>query len=72
MNILHVCLSYSSMKYDTSLFLVEELLGKKLDFICFSFLTSLAFIEVHVLAIATCAMCFTGKIFRVHKKCGNV
>ena len=32
----------------------------------FPFLTSLAFIEVYVLAIATCAICFTGKISRVH------
>ena len=45
---------------------VERLPRKKLDFICFSFLTSLAFIEVYVLAIVTCVICFTGKLSRVH------
>ena len=54
------------MKYDTLPFLWERLPRKKLDFIRFSFLMSLAFIEVYVLAIATCVICFTGKILRVN------
>ena len=66
MNILYLCLSYSGMKYDDLPFLGERLPRKKLDFIWFSFLTSLAFIEVYVLAIATCVICFIGKISRVH------
>ena len=66
MNILYLCLSYSGMKYDTLPFLGERLLRKKLDFIWFLFLTSLAFIEVYVLAIAMCVICFTGKILGVN------
>ena len=66
MNILYLCLSYSGMKYDTLPLLGERLPRKKLDFIWFSFLTSLALIEVYVLAIATSVICFTGKISRVH------
>ena len=62
-----MCLSYSGMKDDTLPFLVERLPRKKLDFIWFPFLTSLAIIEVYVLAIATCVICFTGKISRVHR-----
>ena len=45
---------------------------KEIDFIWFSFLTSLAFIEVYVLAIATCVICFTGKNFTSSYKCSNV
>ena len=67
MNILNLCLSYSGMKYDTLPFLEGKITAKKkLDFIWFSFLTSLAFIEVYVLAIATSVICFTGKISRAH------
>ena len=59
------------MKYDTLPFLEENLPRKELDFIWFSFLTSLAFIEVYVLTIATCVMCFTGKILRVNTSVVN-
>ena len=66
-NIFYLCLSYRSMKYDTLPFHGERLLQKKFDYIWFSFLTSLAFIEVYFLAmIAICVICFTGKISRVH------
>ena len=58
--------AYGGMKNDTSPFLMERLPRKKFDFIWFSFLTSLAFIGVYVLAIATGAICFTAKIVRVH------
>ena len=61
MNILYLYLSinYNGMKYDTLYFL-----GGKIT-IWFSFLAFLAFIEVYVLAIATCVICFIGKILRV-------
>ena len=65
-NILCLCLSYRGMKNDTSPFLVERLTRKKLEFIWFPFLTSLMFIEVHFLAIATSIICFTANITRVH------
>ena len=51
----------------TSSFLVKRLPRSNFDFIWFSFLTSLAFIQVYVLAIATCAICFTGKISSPYK-----
>ena len=54
------------MKYDNSPFLVERLPQEKQDFIWLSFSMSLAFIEVYVLVIVTCFICFTGKILRVH------
>ena len=44
-------------EYDTSPFFGERLPRKKIDFIWFSFLTSLALIEVYVLAIATSVIC---------------
>ena len=58
--------AYRGMKNDTSPFLVESLPQKNFHFIWAFFLTFLAFIEVYVLAIATYAICFTGKISRVH------
>ena len=66
MNILYFCLLYSGMKYDTSPFLEERLPRKKLDFIWFSFLTSLALIKVYVLVTVTSVICFTEKILQVH------
>ena len=63
LNTLYLCLSYSGMKYDTSPFYVERLARKKLDFICFSLLTSLAFIEVYVLVFATCIICGKSREF---------
>ena len=66
MNILYLCLSYSGVKYDALPFLGERLPQKKLDCIWFSFLTSLAFIEVYVLVIATCVIRFRGKISQVN------
>ena len=66
MNILYLCLSYSGMKYDTLLSLGKDYHKRNLISFGFHFLTSLAFIEVYVLAIATCVICFTGKISRVN------
>ena len=42
------------------------------DFIWFSFLTSLAFIQIYVVAIATRAICFTGKNLASPYKCCKV
>ena len=60
-------ISYRGMKSYTSPCgkLVTAKYNCSLDFIWFPF-KPLAFIEVYVLAIATCASCFTGKISRVH------
>ena len=64
MNILYFCLSYSGMKYDTFPFFGEKLPRKKLVLIWFPFLTSLAFIEVYVLAILTFVICFKARLHR--------
>ena len=73
MNILNLCLSNSGIKYDTLPFLGERLPRKKLDFIWFSFLTSLAFIEASI-CFSDCDMCylFHMKKFREFIKCSNV
>ena len=39
-------------------FLWKDLPRRKLDFIWFSFLTSLSFIEVYVLVIVMCVLCY--------------
>ena len=54
------------MKYETLPFIGKRLPRKNFHLIWFSFLTSLTFIEVYVLAIVTCVICFTGKIWRVN------
>ena len=50
---------------------MERLPREKLDFICFGVLTSLAFIEVCVLAIATCCL-FHRENFVSPYECSNV
>ena len=64
MNILNLCLSYSGMTYDTLPFLGERLPRNKLDF---RFLFNVSRFRRSILAIATCVICFTRKISRVHR-----